>query len=188
MSSDLHISLEDKTGDSAIIEYVDGKAKVYHDPSYTVMTNEPTLDKQLENLKKYRSFGGEKPLPGERIPTNSFVRAAYYSKNLPEPKDATQGTAFMFSILQNISVPFGAGEPGKPNVSNPLFRTVKNLTNDLYYFESTYGHNIVWVDINLLNFDSKQPELKLHIENQLDLSGNVTEFLQATKPFNFNMK
>jgi len=34
-----------------------------HDRRFTVMTNEPTYDKQIENLKQYRSFGGDKPLP-----------------------------------------------------------------------------------------------------------------------------
>ena len=72
----VHMSLSDKSGDSAVIEYVGGKAQIYHDKSFTVMTNEPTYDKQIENLKQYRTFGGDKPLPGERTPTDRFVRAA----------------------------------------------------------------------------------------------------------------
>ena len=55
----VHISLSDKSGDSAVIEYTGGKAKIYHDKRFTVMTNEPTYDKQIENLKGYRSFGGD---------------------------------------------------------------------------------------------------------------------------------
>ncbi|GAC53770.1 putative choloylglycine hydrolase [Gordonia amicalis NBRC 100051 = JCM 11271] len=38
----IHLALDDATGDSAIIEYIDGHPKVYHDPSYRVMTNSPT--------------------------------------------------------------------------------------------------------------------------------------------------
>jgi choloylglycine hydrolase len=64
----VHLSLADKSGDSAVIEYIAGKAKVYHDKRFTVMTNEPTYDKQIENLKQYRTFGGDKPLLGERTP------------------------------------------------------------------------------------------------------------------------
>jgi penicillin V acylase-like amidase (Ntn superfamily) len=62
------MSLSDKSGDSAVIEYKDGKPQIYHDRRYTVMTNEPTYDVQIENLKKYRTFGGDQPLPGERTP------------------------------------------------------------------------------------------------------------------------
>jgi choloylglycine hydrolase len=70
----VHLSISDKSGDSAVIEYINGKAKIYHDKRYTVMTNEPTYDKQIENLKQYRTFGGDKSLPGERTPTDRFVR------------------------------------------------------------------------------------------------------------------
>ncbi len=55
------------------------------------MTNEPTYDKQIENLKQYRTFGGQKALPGERTPTDRFVRAAYYAGGLPKP--SSQGEA-----------------------------------------------------------------------------------------------
>src|SRR5690349_5216056 len=47
----LHLAIDDATGDSAIIEYTDGKPTVYHDRKYQVMTNSPTYDKQLTLLK-----------------------------------------------------------------------------------------------------------------------------------------
>lgn len=87
----MHISLVDKTGDSAVIEYVGGKARIDHDKRFTVMTNEPTYDKQIENLKKYRTFGGDEPLPGERTPSDRFVRAAYYANGLPQPTSRGRG-------------------------------------------------------------------------------------------------
>ena len=43
----LHLSISDSTGDSAIFEYINGKLKIHHDPSYTVMTNSPIFDQQL---------------------------------------------------------------------------------------------------------------------------------------------
>jgi len=75
----IHISLSDKSGDSAVIEYKDGVPQIFHDRRFTVMTNEPTYDVQIENLKQYRTFGGDQPLPGERTPMDRFVRAAYYA-------------------------------------------------------------------------------------------------------------
>lgn len=53
----LHLALDDATGDSAIIEYVDGKARVYHSKSYKVMTNSPTFDQQLELVKSFTGLG-----------------------------------------------------------------------------------------------------------------------------------
>lgn len=43
----VHLSLSDPTGDNAICEYVNGKLVINHDPSYTVMTNDPTFEEQM---------------------------------------------------------------------------------------------------------------------------------------------
>jgi choloylglycine hydrolase len=184
----VHVSLSDKSGDSAVIEYIAGKPKVYHDKRFTVMTNEPTYDKQIENLKQYRTFGGDKPLPGERTPTDRFVRAAYYAENLPKPANRDEGAAYTFSVIRNVSVPFGKPDPKKPNVSSTIFRTVQDLTGGRYYFESTYAPNVVWIDITKLDFSKGQPERELKVEKEIfKLTGDVTDKLEKAKPFVFGM-
>ncbi len=40
----VHLALEDATGDSAIIEYIDGKPVVHHGSEFRIMTNDPTYD------------------------------------------------------------------------------------------------------------------------------------------------
>jgi choloylglycine hydrolase len=184
----VHLSIADKSGDSAVIEYVGGKAKVYHDKRFTVMTNEPTYDKQIENLKQYRTFGGDKPLPGERTPSDRFVRAAYYANGLPKPATRGEGAAYMFSVIRNVSVPFGTGDPDKPNVSSTIFRTVIDLTGGRYYFESTYAPNVVWIDYGKLDFAKGTGERELQVEkNIFSLNGDVTDRLRPAKPFVFGM-
>ncbi|MEI6265311.1 MAG: linear amide C-N hydrolase [Sphingobacteriia bacterium] len=184
----VHISLEDKSGNSAVIEYIGGKAKVYNDKRFTVMTNEPTYDKQIENLKQYRSFGGDNPLPGERTPMDRFVRAAYYANNLPTPANSAEGAAYMFSVIRNVSVPFGKPDPLKPNVSSTIFRSVIDLSSGRYFFESTYAPNVVWIDYSKLDFSKGLPEKELKVEKVINaLNGNVTSQLQKAKPFVFGM-
>jgi choloylglycine hydrolase len=184
----VHLSISDKSGDSAVIEYINGKAKIYHDKRYTVMTNEPTYDKQIENLKQYRTFGGDKSLPGERTPTDRFVRAAYYANNLPKPVNQDEGAAFIFSVIRNISVPFGKPDPKRPNVSSTIFRTVMDLTGGRYYFESTYAPNVVWIDYNKIDFSKGMPEMELQVEKKIfSLNGDVTSQLEEAKPFVFGM-
>ncbi len=104
--STLHLSLEDRSGDSAIIEYVGGKLKVHHNRGYTVMTNEPSFEEQLTNLKQYEGFGGRKPIPGTILPQDRFVRASYYMKYLPKPKNMRQALAHVFSVMANAAQPF----------------------------------------------------------------------------------
>lgn len=184
----VHMSLADKSGDSAVIEYTGGKSRVYHDKRFTVMTNEPTYDKQIENLKQYRTFGGDKPLPGERTPTDRFVRAAYYANGLPQPANPGEGAAFMFSVIRNISVPFGKPDPEKPNVSSTIFRSVMDLTGERYYFESTYAPNVVWIDLAKLDFSKGNPEMHLEVEKQIfSLNGEVSSRLEKAEPFVFGM-
>ncbi len=59
----LHLAISDAQGNSAIIEFVDGKAVIHHGKEFTVMANEPPLGIQLQNLRKYKLFGGEKAMP-----------------------------------------------------------------------------------------------------------------------------
>ena len=66
MSSTLHLSLSDKSGDSAIIEFVAGKPVIHHGKQYTVMTNSPIYDKQLENAKQYRGWAVRSHCPEPR--------------------------------------------------------------------------------------------------------------------------
>ncbi len=77
----LHLAIEDAGGDSAIVEFVDGKEVVHHGKQFTVMTNEPPLQQQLENLAKYKPFGGKRTLPGDIDPASRFVRAATFVVN-----------------------------------------------------------------------------------------------------------
>ena len=182
----VHLSLSDKTGDSAVIEYSNGKPQIYHDKRFTVMTNEPTYDKQIENLKQYRTFGGDKPLPGERSPADRFVRAAYYASGLPKPASQGEAAAFMYSVIRNVSVPFGLGDPDKPNIASTIFRTVQDLTGGRYYFESTYAPNVVWIDWSKLDFSEGRPQMELAVEKEIfSLNGDVTSQFKDAPPFIF---
>jgi choloylglycine hydrolase len=184
----VHVSLSDKSGDTAVIEYIGGKAQIFHDRRFTVMTDEPTYDKQIENLSQYRTFGGDKPLPGERTPTDRFVRAAYYANGLPQPASSEEGAAYLFSVIRHVSVPFGLGDPDRPNVASTIFRTVQDLTGGLYYFESTHAPNVVGVDMTKLDFTAGGPHLELQVEKEiLSLSGEVTSQLKPAEPFVFGM-
>jgi penicillin V acylase-like amidase (Ntn superfamily) len=183
----LHVSLSDVSGDSAVLEYIGGKLIVHHDRTFNVMTNDPTYDKQIENLKQYRTFGGELPLPGERKSMDRFVRAAVYVNGLPQPADKREAGAFMFSVIRNVSVPFGKGDPDRPNISPTQFRTVIDLTSRRYYFESTYAPNVVWVDFSRLDFGGTS-EMGLPVEKMIfDLQGDVTAEMKAAEPFVFGM-
>lgn len=102
----VHLALDDAGGDSAIIEYIGGKARVWHDRDYRVMTNSPTYDQQIELLKQVEGFGGDKPLPGTTLAADRFARAAYYVGRLPKPASQVEAIAGMLSVIRNTAQPF----------------------------------------------------------------------------------
>ncbi|MEE2031988.1 linear amide C-N hydrolase [Rhodococcus chondri] len=185
----VHLALDDVSGDSAVIEYIDGKANVWHSRDYIVMTNSPTYDKQIEMLQQVQGFGGDKPLPGTTVASDRFARAAYYVGRLPEPKSQIEAIAGVLSVIRNTAQPFRIPDPDKPNASQTIWQTVSDLTNKRYIFESTTRPNIVWVDLKQLNFQegSSAGKLDLMGDTALEggLAGNVTASFQQTAPMTF---
>jgi choloylglycine hydrolase len=179
----LHLVLEDATGDSAVIEYADGKPNVYEGRGYTVVTNSPTFDRQIEQLKQYKGFGGKKELPGTTQAGDRFVRGAYYLKNLPKPADYRQCVAGVLSVVRNISQPFGVADPARPYVSATRWRTIADLTNRVYFFESTTSPNIVWVQLKDLKFSKGAPVKVLDLMKRPDRIGDTAKQFRTAKPF-----
>jgi choloylglycine hydrolase len=104
----VHLSVTDASGDSAIIEYLDGKPVIHHGRQYQVMTNSPTYDEQLKLNAKWSDVDKNEELPGSIQSQDRFVRASYYLSKLPQTNDERQAVAGVFSVMRNVSVPFGA--------------------------------------------------------------------------------
>lgn len=185
----VHLALDDATGDSAIIEYLDGKATVWHDRDYRVMTNSPSFDKQIELLKEVDGFGGTKPLPGTTLASDRFARAAYYVGRLPEPKSEVEAVAGMFSVIRNAAQPFRIPDPDKPYASQTIWQTVSDLTNKRYVFDSTTRPNVLWVDFDKLDFSVNAQAGKLDLMGDMSLegglAGNVSRRFEETPPMQF---
>lgn len=169
----LHLALEDASGDSAIIEYIDGKPVVHHGKQYQVMTNDPTYDEQLTLLSKldFSNPSSDMPLPGNVNPRDRFQRASYYLGLLPKPKDEREAVADVLAIARNVSVPFGA--PYKNfGVYNTEYRTAIDLTKRRYFFELTTSPSVIWVNLEKMDFSPGAAILELNPYDS-GLAGNV---------------
>jgi penicillin V acylase-like amidase (Ntn superfamily) len=172
--ANVHLAMEDASGDSAIIEYIGGKPVVHHGRDYRIMTNDPTYDEQLALLKEldFSNPSSEMPLPGNVNARDRFQRAAYYSALLPEPKDARSAAAGILAIMRNVSVPFGAPYKGF-GIYNTEYRTAMDLTDRRYFFELTTSPNVIWADLSTFDLSPGASVLTLDPDN-IDLSGNVS--------------
>jgi len=177
----VHLAIEDASGDSAIIEYLDGKPVVHHGREYRIMTNDPTYDQQLALLKKqdFSKPASDMPLPGNVNPVDRFARAAYYSALLPEPANERQAIASILAVMRNVSVPFGAPYKGF-GIYNTEYRTAIDLNDRRYYFELTTSPNVIWVDLGKFKLAQGAPVMALDPDD-VALSGNVTSRFHAVK-------
>ncbi len=174
-----HIALADRSGDSAIIEFVAGELTVHHGTDYTVMANSPLYEEQLELERRYAGLGGSDPLPGGTDSPDRFARAAFYSSRLPHTTSGREAAAYVFSVIRNASAPFGTADPVRPNVSTTRWRTVADLTVGRYFFESTSNPNVVWVELAGLDL-SPGAETRFDPQATMAVSGMVNgEFATA---------
>lgn len=180
-----HLMIEDATGDSAIIEFTDGKMVVYHDRAYKVGTNEPTYDQQLANLNQYKPFNPNGlPLPGDVDPSSRFVRASAYLSTLPDPASAREAVLTMFSLLRSVSSPLGSMDYSDNDATDAwptYWCNVCDLKNRVFYMTMTSQNNLIWIDLKRVDFSESLYIKSLDPDNAA-LVGDVTDKLQSDIP------
>lgn len=184
----LHLALSDASGDSAIVEYIDGKQVIHHSPSYQVLTNSPTFDQQLALHSYWADIGGAVMLPGTNRAADRFTRAAFYVNAVPRTDDPLTTIASVFSVIRNVSVPYGITTPDQPNISSTRWRTVADQKRKLYFFESALTPNTFWVDLNTLDFSEATGQVKkldLGMNQTHIYSGVVNDDFKPAAPFAF---
>lgn len=196
----LHFLVGDNTGDSLIIEYVEGKLNLY-DNKLGVITNSPAypwhmqhlttyLGLQPENLSPRKVNGvelapcsqgsGAVGLPGDFTSPSRFVRAFFMLQNAYPAKDATSGIDRAFHILNQFDIPCGAiraETQGKVISDSTQWTSASDLKNLRYYFHTEQDRQVRVVDLNRL--DLKAGKIKMIKVDQpgqpKEISSELTE-------------
>lgn len=193
----LHLSISDASGDSAIFEHIEGKLVIHHGKQYQVMTNSPTFDEQLALNKYWEIIGGQTFLPGTSRAADRFARASFFINAIPKsivPNYITavpqktyinQAIASVAGVMRSVSVPLGITTPDQPNIASTLWRIIADHKNRLYYFDSSTSPNSFWV--SLLDFDLTpgNPVKKLTLTDGRIYSGNANDRFEPSEPFPF---
>lgn len=193
----LHLSISDPTGDSAIFEYVNGELVVHHGKQYQVMTNSPIFVKQLALNAYWKEIGGLTFLPGTNRAADRFARASFLIGAIPK-KAATsfmtavphhdfvnQAIASVLGVIRSVSIPLGITTPGEPNIASTLWRTVSDQKNKVYFFDSATSPNTFWVPLADLDFKKGAPIKTLVASGGNIFSGNASTSFKESKPFAF---
>lgn len=184
----LHLAISDARGDSAIVEYIEGKQRIHHGSQYQVMTNSPVYDKQLAMNEYWEQIGGTVMLPGTNRASDRFARAHFYVNAIPKTPNQRETIASVFSVIRNVSVPYGITTPDQPNISSTRWRTVADQKRLHYFFESALTPNTFWVDLSKFDLSAKTGKvLKLALgpDQKNIFSGLVNAEFKESQPFRF---
>ncbi len=157
----VHFVVFDRSGKSVVIEPLDKSLKIYDNP-LGVMTNSPTFDWHMTNLRNYvnltatnvpplglggitlAQFGqgsGLRGLPGDFTPPSRFVRAVAFSQSAIPSDTPEQAVLQAFHILNNFDIPNGAvrdTQGGQMHAEYTTWTSASDLKNLRWYFR-TYG-------------------------------------------------
>ena len=173
----LHLVVVDKTGASIVIEYVKGQLAI-HDNKIGVMTNSPSYDWQILNLRNYpqlKPYGGHgdkeingislKPfgagsgmigLPGDVTPVSRFVRAVAFTSSAQPIKTTQKGINEVARILNNFDIPKGLVREGKSkdefHINFTQWTTMGDVKNKRYYWWTEFNRRLRVVDLSKVDF------------------------------------
>lgn len=182
-NASLHFTLSDTEGNNAIIEYIEGKIKIYKGAEHKVLTNSPTYDIQLENQSKTNDSITD--LKGGITSADRFRRASFYVNTLPKTDDALEGVMSVMGVLRTISTPIHSKFKEKEEPFYTVWRTVADQKNKIYYFEMVAKPNIFWLELDKLDFSEKANVMRLTLEDGSVYMGSAINNLIKSKPFNF---
>lgn len=167
-----HYVVMDSTGEAIVLEFVGGKLHV-HDNPLGVLTNDPTFDWHMTNLRNYIKFTptGAPPLvldgvtfsalgegsgmlgmPGDFTPPSRFVRAVAYSQSAEPVATGEEVVLQAFHILNNFDIPKGSIRTAKDAHGNVVaeetqWTSVCDLKARRFYFRTYANSQIRSVDV-----------------------------------------
>ena len=194
----VHFVVHDRTGKSIVIEPVDNVLKLHENP-LGVMTNSPTFDWHMTNLRNYvnlsatnvppialrdiklAQFGegsGMHGLPGDFTPPSRFVRAVAFSQAAIASDTAQQSVLQAFHILNNFDIPLGSVRQMMGGTSIAEFTawtSASDLKNLRWHFRTYNDQSIRSIDLRAALTAANGKVRTISMDSQqsvLDLSTN----------------
>lgn len=155
----IHYIIRDKSGDSLVVEFINGKVKIYQNAG-NVLTNAPDYAWQLNYAKQYASLNVSSEeanksmanyvykykevygdalrpavnnllgLPGDYTSTSRFVRASVLLSNMYPPASGVEAIYQSKMIMNSLIVPYLPGvTPKTALTTTTLWTTTKDLDN-----------------------------------------------------------
>lgn len=171
-----HWIVSDRSGASIVIEPVGGKLVIHDDP-LGVITNSPTFDWHMTNLRnfiylnplnvppvelnkvEFKSLGqgsGLGGMPGDFTPPSRFIRAVVFTQSVFPMATGTEAVLQAFHILNQFDIPRGAAAgmvEGKREADVTQATVAADLKSLKYYVTNYNSRRIKMIDLNRIDPD-----------------------------------
>lgn len=206
-----HFKITDTSGESIVIEIVNkGEMKVYT-PFLGVITNSPTYDWHLTNLRNYLYLSPEPQapvqvdnfsltplgggsgflgLPGDFTPPSRFIRAAAFTASARPLLSSRDAVFESFRILDNFNIPLGTQVPANhiPGdiVSATQITTSSDLKERVFYYHTMWNREIRKIDLKQITFATVRETVIDDDKDRTNVAKDVTSlvFIGDNTPVN----
>jgi len=189
----LHIALHDAEGNDAVIEFIDGEINFYDNPN-GVLTNDPTLPVQLQNLEKYEhvtSSNGMKGIPGSWMPDDRFVRLSLeIQQAAAKTTNRQDGLNNVVKILNATDLPIGVETCEflkKPFTITTLWQSIMDLKEKVFFFRPHGDPTFRAIDLKKLTLDAGTKHEKIPVHTNHMTIIDLTQQLNPASNYNYYM-
>jgi len=199
----MHLMVSDPDGKNIVIEFLGG-SPVFYDNPVGVITNNPTFDWHLTNLRNY-GFLSKQPfptkqwgdlkitplaagsgflgLPGDFTAPSRFVRAVVFSQTSRKTSGGLDTAQELFRILDNFNLGSEQAEGSVPDgeVAMPgatQWTVATDSKNMVLYYHTMYNRRLRKLDMKTIDFDKGAPRsVPLDAKRKQDIK-DVSDKLQ----------
>ncbi len=166
-----HFPVNDSKGNAIVIEFINGELNIYDNNEIGVLTNDPKLPWQHENLKNYASISpvnvpkekgnrfsvasmaqgtGFSGLPGSSTPVDRYVRAAMMANYAYDASTGNDAINLAAHIMNTVDIPRGTSRVNEESAADKQLSdftqwiTLSN-TKDLKYYVRSYDTPLMFV-------------------------------------------
>lgn len=198
----LHFSVYDTTGKGIVVEYTKNGLQIY-DNALGILTNAPTYDWHITNLRNYVHLSPYSPdpitaagmifagtgqgsgsvgLPGDISPPSRFIKILFLKQySIPSADDKSLIT-LADHIINNVDIPMGVVRAKQQNGRDAMeftqWTVMKDLTHKIFYYRSYYDPTLRSISIDKINFSEKTPHLKMPFNKKFTILDETDHFLK----------